>query len=163
MCALFDKFYILHNRYDSKFVLISDVRKILEGNTWQCFILLNMSRAIALHHVVHKVSALILLRLWTAKQHFCTARNTSDRLGMENYRNAVRNVQYTCTVIVISSTWIRNDCGICNAARFMYGTRGVKNTGCKPISFHDESMIKNFQLLFWFIYFKMLQSVARAW
>jgi len=51
-----------------------------------------MSRAIALHHVVHKVSALILLRLRTAKQHFCRARNTSDRLAMENYRNAVRNV-----------------------------------------------------------------------
>jgi hypothetical protein len=43
--------------YGSKFVAISNVKTILEEYRRQCISLLNMSTAIALRHVVHKVSA----------------------------------------------------------------------------------------------------------
>lgn len=88
------------NFYGSKFVLISNINIILEEYTGQCFILSNMS--ILLHHVLYKVSVLILLRSSSAKQQFCTLQNKSDRLAMENYRNAVPIVR---TVIVIAKEY----------------------------------------------------------
>jgi len=79
-----------------------------------------------------------------------SAQRGTRQTGWEWKTTGMLSEMYLCTVIAISCTGIRNDCGICNSARFTYGTRGVKNTGCKAISFQVESII--FFLIFALIY-----------